>query len=429
MGKDKYILIILLSIQPLLFANVYYVSPTGNDSDEGSINRTFATIQQAINKARNGEPNNYDIVRVKKGVYFTEPIYFNHDNQGLFIEDGTTIIAKSNKGFNNNGPFSAPGATLFNIKDRNNISILAYGVTIQMRKEEYEKLPGEWRACITLFGCSNVQLLGLTLKDAGGDGFDISPGTHQEYCKDILIKDITCDNNMRNAISVISVDGLKIENCVLKNTNGKKPGAGIDLEPNKFIHRLNHIVISNTLVFGNEGYAIIIYPVMLRNTDKTTRKKYIDVLFENVTVRDGQGVYVSYFSDDGPDGVIKFKNLLVENTTFGTWIGKSSKYLDLIFEDCTWRNIKKENPPLSIFRNDENTVRPGGIKFNRCKIFDSFGRPVIIYSGGNPLYDIHGDIDVNSINYNGPLVDWRKAELVNVDIVVKSDSPAGSGIK
>lgn len=408
----------ILHISENALGKIYYVNPRGNDNNSGDSYSPLATIQKGINKAKGGDPNSYDIVRIAKGTYETAPIFLNHNNQGLFFEEGVEVVAKSNKGFPlAKGPFGKPNACLFKATDKENISIRAYGAIFRMRRAEYKKLKGEWRTVITLRRCKNIEITGAALKDSGGDGIYIT------RCKDILIKDVTCDNNLRNAISVISVDGLVIENCILKNSKGKKPGAGIDFEPNKFTHRLNKIVIKNTVISGNDGYAIVIQPVMLRSKDKDAEKKYIDILFEDVTVRDGKGVYVAYFSDYGPDGVIKFKSLLVENTTFGTWIGKSSKCVDLIFEDCTWRNIKKDNPPLSIFSNGENTAKPGGIKFTRCKIFDSFDRPVIIFSkyDGDNLYDIQGDFYVENENYNGPFVDWKKANLVNVDLVIKSN--------
>jgi len=420
MSSCKYILIILLFIQPAIFAQIYYVSTTGSDNNDGSANSPFATIQYAINKAGNGEPNNYDIVRVKKGVYITGPINFIHNNQGLYIEEGTKIIAKSNKGLGKNGPFIDPGATFFKIRDKYNISILGYGADIQMQKEEYRELPGEWRACITILGCSNVSLYGLTLKDSGGDGIDISPSSFLNYSSDILIKDITCDNNMRNAISIISVDGLRIENCVLKNSSGKDPGDGIDFEPNRHIERLNKIVVKNTTIFGNKGHAIDINPAMLRSGIKNTTQKYIDILFENVTVRDGQGIGMANFSDNGPNGIVKFKNILIERTTFGTWIRKSSKELALIFENCIWRDIDRGDYPISIFSNGENTNWPGGVQFIDCQIFDDKDRPAIIFAkyDRDTLYEIHGNLYVNNAKRKFFLYDWQGAKLVNVDLTV-----------
>jgi hypothetical protein len=401
--------------------NIYYVSPQGNDRNSGDKDNPFLTIQVAINRAGNGEPNNYDIVRVEKGVYITWPIYFSHNNQGLYIEEGTVIIAKSNKGFPfGKGPFSGTNACLFEAKGKKNISIRAYGATFQMNREEYEKLKGEWRTIIQLYGCTNIQILGATLKNSGGDGIDISGWKDKKYCENILIKDVICENNSRNAISIISVDGLIIENCILKNSNGKEPECGLDFEPNKNDEILKNIVVRNTTIQGNKGYALYIQSQLLKADANNPKIENIEMLFDGLHVKDGKGVYIAYLGDKGPDGSIVFKNMKVENTTFGTWIGKSSKKLTLTFENCIWKDINKGDYPISIFSNGENTNWPGGVQFNDCQIFDDQDRPAIRFFkyDKNTLYEVHGNLYVNNAKRKGSLYDWQGAEVVKVDMTV-----------
>jgi hypothetical protein len=159
---------------------------------------------------------------------------------------------------------------------------------------------------------------------------------------------------------------------------------------------------------------------MLRSGIKNTTQKYIDILFENVTVRDGQGIGMANFSDNGPNGIVKFKNILIERTTFGTWIRKSSKELALIFENCIWRDIDRGDYPISIFSNGENTNWPGGVQFIDCQIFDDKDRPAIIFAkyDRDTLYEIHGNLYVNNAKRKFFLYDWQGAKLVNVDLTV-----------
>jgi hypothetical protein len=49
-------------------------------------------------------------------------------------------------------------------------------------------------------------------------------------CTDITIGAVTCDGNVRQGISIVSVVGMKCIGTVCKNTTGSAPGAGIDIE-------------------------------------------------------------------------------------------------------------------------------------------------------------------------------------------------------
>src|SRR5699024_1072561 len=65
-------------------------------------------------------------------------------------------------------------------------------------------------------------------------------------------------SNYRNGISVISVDGLLLDNVVMSYTRGHAPQCGIDFEPNNPKQRLNNIKLKNCIVKNNayHGYDI-----------------------------------------------------------------------------------------------------------------------------------------------------------------------------
>ncbi|MEQ1917816.1 MAG: right-handed parallel beta-helix repeat-containing protein, partial [Elusimicrobiota bacterium] len=73
------------------------------------------------------------------------------------------------------------------------------------------------------------------------------------------IKDVVVDNNYRQGISVISVDGLLIEDSLLRGTEGTPPAAGIDFEPNKPTERLTGITLKNCVIEKNQSYGIWVY--------------------------------------------------------------------------------------------------------------------------------------------------------------------------
>jgi polygalacturonase len=98
------------------------------------------------------------------------------------------------------------------------------------QSEEYRK--AEWRMGISLRGCSDVTVEGLSIEKTGGDGVYIGATQEQPFCRDVTIRDVECVDNHRQGISVISAENLLIENCLFAKTDGTAPQAGIDLEPN-----------------------------------------------------------------------------------------------------------------------------------------------------------------------------------------------------
>ena len=143
-------------------------------------------------------------------------------------------------------------------RDKENITINGYGAILSMRKEDYRTAPyekAEWRSCLGIYGGSNIKILGITLANCGGDGIYIAGGSSL-FSKDITIKDVVAENNYRQGISVISVEGLLIESSILRGTEGTKPAAGIDFEPNGPTDRLVGIVMKDCVIEGNQGYGI-----------------------------------------------------------------------------------------------------------------------------------------------------------------------------
>ena len=47
----------------------------------------------------------------------------------------------------------------------------------------------------------------------------------------ILLEDLIIDGAFRNGISVIEAEDLLVRNCLVKNTIGQDPEAGVDIEP------------------------------------------------------------------------------------------------------------------------------------------------------------------------------------------------------
>lgn len=210
------------------------------------------------------------------GEWIVEPINLTSD-QVIEIEKGVVITAKR-------GAFKGRGDSMFNLVGIRNVTIDGNGALLRMWKSDYfspEYKRGEWRTCINIQSCSNIKVGRLTIMDSGGDGIYLgSAGGAQPYCKDIVIRNVVCDGNARQGISVISAENLLIENCTLINTIGASPQSGIDFEPNFPHERLVNIVMRNCVAENNRGDG---YMVDFVNLNETTTN--VSITYDNCSAK------------------------------------------------------------------------------------------------------------------------------------------------
>jgi hypothetical protein len=335
-------------------------------------------------------------------------------NQEVLFEKGVVVTAKR-------GEYRGRGDSVFSATNVDNLTIRGHGATVRMYKEDYivglvlkdfgwhrwhgQYEKAEWRCPLVIRGCTNVEVYGLTLRDSGGDGILVLGGGERTHSSNIHIKDVVCDNNYRQGISVISVDGLVVEDCVFKNTWGTPPSSGVDIEPDSSEERVKGVVFRNCRFQDNYGDGIEIF---LSNQKKTSDD--VSVLFENcrVTSRWGSGMRVAKATDDGPGGLIEFRNCVVQNTeAYGIKVqDKAADRVRVRFVNCTLRNVARDRAhhsawtPIWLHPSEPNRVQKfGGIDFVDCVVEDSHDRPVIEAleeEQKNGLFDITGSISVRN---------------------------------
>jgi polygalacturonase len=116
---------------------------------------------------------------------------------------------------------------------------------------------------IRIVNSTNVRIADVTVTDCWGDGIYIGAaytGTAGElnYCGNVTIERCTVDNSRRNGISIISVKNLLVKDCVLSNSNGAQPEAGIDFEPNLSTEFMQNVVVQNLKTINNADSAICV---------------------------------------------------------------------------------------------------------------------------------------------------------------------------
>ncbi|HAK94811.1 MAG TPA: hypothetical protein DCM87_07335, partial [Planctomycetes bacterium] len=132
----------------------------------------------------------------------------------------------------------------------------------EMRRQDYTQPPydkAEWRHALSILSCADVRVTGLTLADSGGDGIYLGVAAKGVTNSNVRIEDVVCERNHRQGISVISAENLLIERCILRETAGTAPMAGIDFEPNHPTEKLAACVMRDCTVERNRGVGFDFY--------------------------------------------------------------------------------------------------------------------------------------------------------------------------
>eukprot|EP01052_Picozoa_sp_SAG31_P032079 SAG31_NODE_3477_length_4226_cov_2.472256_2_plen_307_part_00 len=94
-----------------------------------------------------------------------EPLFIHKGGFTLTLASGAVLQAKKNS-------FRGTGDSLLTIEFSRNVTILASGATLKMRKLDYlppAYLKAEWRMGVNIRGCDAIKIVGLTVQDAGGN--------------------------------------------------------------------------------------------------------------------------------------------------------------------------------------------------------------------------------------------------------------------
>ncbi len=340
-------------------------------------------------------------------------------HQEITFQEGVEVLAKR-------GEFKSIGACLFKARGCENLSIIGYGATWRMWRDDYGNPdlydPAEWRHCLFLSGCNNVKVYGLTLAESGGDGIYLGSGTGRTPNRNVHIKDVTADRNHRQGISVINAENLLIEDTILRDTDGTPPCAGIDFEPNSPEERLVNCVMRNCQISGNAGNGIVL---ALRPMDATSED--ISLRFENCTSTGDTGsvrIDMSCDAEGAPDGTIEFVDcVLADSTGSGISIAKPATRAHTRFVNCSVINPAPEKAninPIMMLSLQSSTGAVGGVEFVDCVVSDAPERNPIGYvdAGGVGLADITGTliIDTDGQRETVPLTPEILAEWMPITV-------------
>ena len=262
-----------------------------------------AAIQAAIDAANTAGGGT---VTVPAGVYMIDAsVYVNmKDNVSLVIETGAELKAITNA----LAVYSVIRAT-----NVDNWSVVGGG-KVTGERTTHTGVTGEGGECITVFGCNNFVIDGLTIQDGWGDGIYIGGNVTVNQSRSFTIQNCYLNNNRRNNISVTAGRDFTITNNRITNANGTAPEAGIDLEPNPSdAWDVEDCVVSNNIVWANAGPGITCSAIYHGNT----------TIADNVAHGNG-GDGIASSNSQAP--VVIANNLSYENTGYGIYLSGAPSF-------------------------------------------------------------------------------------------------------
>lgn len=221
-----------------------------------------AFVQKALNENRSLLMPNFPILINDKGL--------DIPNNTLLVFNVKSLIKLS--------PSSKTNYQILRIHNKKNIEI--YSPKIVGDRYQHLNTKGEWGMGISIVSSTNINIYNANIRNCWGDGIYLGQNRGITN-KDIKILYGLIDNNRRNGISVISVDGLEISNLIISNTNGTSPESGLDFEPNNNNEMLNNITVNNLYTYNNKTNGVVFYLARLRGA----KQKNILININNHTDR------------------------------------------------------------------------------------------------------------------------------------------------
>ena len=327
--------------------------------------------------------------------WVVRPISLSSNDQTIFFQSGVEVVAKR-------GAFQSRSDCLFVAREKENVTLIGYGATLRMHRDDYDDSEqyqkGEWRHVLSILSCSNFNVYGLTLAESGGDGIYLGKSGDGLTNKNIHIKDVHCDKNYRQGISVITAENLLIEDTVMSNTVGTPPESGIDFEPNSPDERLVNVIVRNCLTENNAGDG---YQVALFHLYESSEP--VSIRFENCrSFEDIRSVRVLTSNESGKTvlGSVEFVDCSFESSKHAGLLywNKPANGFSVKFINCNFLDSASERPDMTpiLFLSGLDATEPiGGLEFVDCLFRDSLDRNLLSYRdgvGGLPVEGVTGNI-------------------------------------
>lgn len=312
--------------------------------------------------------------------YVDDTIILWKNNMEIWFADGAKVMAMA-------GGHQATDAGLFRVTG-NNVTMNGYAngtdtsdgtATLEMRKDLYmDQTQYDWsegRSCISVQSADSTTIQGLNLVRSGGDGITVNrvPWTTQPPSSNVVIKDVVCDDNYRQGMSVINVDTLTATNCIFKRTGfsgSTPPTAGVDIEASAAAGHLTGIKFINCSFVKNLGNNVEINLHQLTGSGLTP----VDITFEGCLMDGGNGNGMSFLGlspTTGPTGTVLVKNTTIRESKFSglRFSGWGQDRVDVKMQNVWLIDCNTGSTPPITFTQTGSAVPHGDVAFTHgCHI-------------------------------------------------------------
>lgn len=337
------------------------------------------------------------IIDRQESAWITRPLTGVSDQEIVFEQDTELVALK--------GAFHPEGDCLLSFDQCENVIIRGEkkdsgkSARIRMHKEDYQSdayKKSEWRHGLSFSGCRNVLIQDLAIEKTGGDGIYLGASWKKGLNWNIVIRRVDCNGNNRQGISVISAANLLIEACLLRNTSGTDPQAGIDFEPNGSNELLANCVVRNCIAENNAGTGYQICPQSMNSSSRP-----ISIYLKNCVSRGNKqhAIHLCSAQKDAPGGLLRITHFTSENDSMAGLSMQFNPYnaMRVEMEDSVIRDSARGDEffaPIYLQGVDSDSRPTGNVHFKRVTIKDDLDRPFIKISDhkGNGLKDISGEI-------------------------------------
>lgn len=341
----------VISVTPSEGGKALYVSPSGNDSNDGSQAHPFATITKAGNVATPGT-----VVHVLPGNY-TEAVVINNDGTAkariTYVSD--TRWAAKIKTTNDDDPWTTKA---------DYIDIVGFDISSEGSRDGVENL-GSYTRTIG----NKVHDIPGTCDNIGGSGID--DHNYQAHDNDIIGNIVfnIGDTYPKLCEYVHAIYHSNARGHIYNNIVYDNAGCGINLW-----HAATDTVVSNNLVFNNKEHGISI------GTNKS----------------DNDG--------DQGDNFIVSNNISINNALLGIrerkGVGDHNKYLNNIVYgngDSPFGDENYDWPPSNTDSKDVNTITKDVLFVN----FQDDGSGDYHLKAGSPAIDAGTNVGAPSTDFDG----------------------------
>lgn len=158
---------------------------------------------------------------------------------------------------------------------RDSENVIVSGGQIFGEREHHIGTTGEWGFGILCRASKNVIIENIKIKDCWGDGIDITSSgeTDDKKSKDVIIRNVVCENNRRNNLTLGGVEHIVIEHSKFVSANGTAPEAGIDIEPDNANRFNKDVTIFNCVIDNNKAYGVLC--TSFESNNITIKESYI----------------------------------------------------------------------------------------------------------------------------------------------------------